>query len=215
MRQHVPEVNGKPYGAIIDKFPGDDPSQEMAFLHESTLPRRISSILPLLRNLASVEFAGNGIAPGFALQLKLEEGTQRIDHTSPAMVTAGAVQEQATRKNLIKFYVRQSAQPTAAPFSYLQQLPSWPKTMRQNENGTREQVPDKSEAEGAVMISHTATWPTCSCDGPFSCRPKKVSKPMNQVWYRGGVDIKLCSTVSSSWTPGVAALAAFDILRRQ
>jgi hypothetical protein len=155
MRQHVPEVNGKPYGAIIDKFPGDDPSQEMAFLHESTLPRRISSILPLLRNLASVEFAGNGIAPGFALQLKLEEGTQRIDHTSPAMVTAGAVQEQATRKNLIKFYVRQSAQPTAAPFSYLQQLPSWPKTMRQNENGTREQVPDKSEAEGAVMISHT------------------------------------------------------------
>jgi hypothetical protein len=76
MRQHVPQLHGKPYGAIIDKFPGDDPSQELAFLHESTLPSRVSSILPLLTKLEAVEFAGNETGPGFALHLELDSGVE-------------------------------------------------------------------------------------------------------------------------------------------
>ncbi|MBD5804510.1 hypothetical protein AZOA_39530 [Azoarcus sp. Aa7] len=154
MRKHVPQLNGKPYGAIIDKFPGDDPTQELAFLYESTLPRRVSSILPLLKKLETLEFAGNDTSPGFALHLKLDSGTRRLDHESHAMIASGIVSERASNKDLLKFYVRQSTQPATLPFPALQRLDSWPKTMRQTEDGTREQVPDKSEAEGAVMISH-------------------------------------------------------------
>lgn len=154
MRTHVPQLNGKPYGAIIDKFPGDDPSQELAFLHERSLPQRISSILPLLKRLESVGFAGNESAPGFAVRLELDAGSRRVDHTSHAMVATGVVKESSSSKELLKFYVRQNAQPTSSPFTGLQSLDSWPKTMRQSESGAREQVADKSEAEGAVLISH-------------------------------------------------------------
>jgi hypothetical protein len=154
MRQHVPEINGKPYGAIIDKFPGDDSSQELSFLHESSLPQRISSILPLLKKLNSVQFAGNDASTGFDLCLELDTHSQRVDHKAHAMVAAGVVKEMRSRKEQLKFYVRQNAQPASAPFPVLQNLQSWPKTMRQNGSGTREQVSDKSEAEGAVMISH-------------------------------------------------------------
>ena len=154
MRTHVPQLNGKPYGAIIDKFPGDDPSQELAFLHETSLPQRVSSILPLLKELESVEFAGNESASGFALRLELDAGSRRVDHTSHAMVATGIVKETSSNKELLKFYVHQNARPASSPFTDLQRLDSWPKTMRQSESGTREQVADKSEAEGAVMISH-------------------------------------------------------------
>lgn len=155
MRAHVPQQNGKPYGAIIDKFPGDDPSQELAFLREKSLAQRVSSILPLLKKLESVEFAGSDSAPGFSLHLELDAGSRRVDHKSYAMVATGVVKENPSDRELLKFYVRQIARPTTSPFKELQSLDSWPKTMRQSEDGNREQVADKSEAEGAVMISHT------------------------------------------------------------
>jgi hypothetical protein len=154
MRMHVPQQNGKPYGSIIDKFPGDDPSQELAFLHETSLPHQIASILPLLKKLETVAFAGNESAPGFSLHLELDAGSRRVDHKSHAMVAAGVVKDASSSKELLKFYVRQNAQPTCSPFTGLQRLDSWPKTMRQSESGAREQVADKSEAEGAVLISH-------------------------------------------------------------
>ena len=138
MRTHVPQLNGKPYGAIIDKFPGDDPSQELAFLHETSLPQRVSSILPLLKTLESVEFAGNESSSGFYLRLELDSGSRRVDHKSHAMVATGIVKETSSNRELLKFYVRQNARPISSPFKELQTLDSWPKTMRQSEVGTRE-----------------------------------------------------------------------------
>ncbi|CAI06261.1 hypothetical protein ebA267 [Aromatoleum aromaticum EbN1] len=154
MRQHVPPRNGNSYGAIIEKFPGDDASQELSFLHEPSLPGRIASILPLLKSLESVEFAGNQNADGFKLKLALDADSRRVDHKSRAMKATGIVQETRSRGEQLRFYVRQVAQPASAPFQQLQRLDTWPKTMRQNASGAREQVSDTSEAEGAVMIAH-------------------------------------------------------------
>jgi hypothetical protein len=101
-----------------------------------------------------VGFAGNESAPALRVRLELDAGSRRVDHTSHAMVATGVVKESSSSKELLKFYVRQNAQPTSSPFTGLQRLDSWPKTMRQSESGAREQVADKSEAEGAVLISH-------------------------------------------------------------
>jgi hypothetical protein len=154
MRTHVPQLNGKPYGAIIDKFPGDDPSQELAFLHETSLPQRVSSILPLLKSWSRWSSRAMNPLPASRCVLSLMQGPGASTTHRMRWLRPGIVKEASSNKEMLKFYVRQNARPASSPFMELQRLDSWPKTMRQSEIGTREQVADKSEAEGAVMISH-------------------------------------------------------------
>jgi hypothetical protein len=154
MRRHVPEKDGRPYGAIVDSFPGDSATEELAFLKDSKLPRRIAAILPQLKYLETVEFSGSDNLPAFKLHLTLDQGSQRIDHVSPMMVSSGYIEDGSPRREQLKFLVRQKSLVGDEPFCSLKQLNAWPKTRRQNNQGIREPVSDKSEAEGAVLIAH-------------------------------------------------------------
>lgn len=155
-RNHVPQKDGKPYGGIVDKYPGDGGSNEMQFLTDGTLSRKIRSVVPLLRNLVSIELASSVQNLGFKVQIALDDGAHRVDHISAELVSTGGVSDGGAGKDKLRFRVQQKAMPGALPFSQFQKLDAWPKTGRLNSAGIREPVPDKSEAEGAVMVSGAA-----------------------------------------------------------
>lgn len=155
-RMHVPQKDGKPYGGIVDKYPGDVGSNEMHFLFDGKLSRKIRLVVPLLRNLESIELASSGKNSGFKIQISFDDETQRVDHRSAELVSSGSVGDVKAGKGKLRFRIHQKAVPGALPFSQFQKLDAWPKTGRLNSDGIREPVPDKSEAEGAVMVSGAA-----------------------------------------------------------
>ena len=59
MKRHLQATSGEETGAIISRFPGDDPSRELAFLGDPKLARDVAEMLPLLRHLECVEHKGN------------------------------------------------------------------------------------------------------------------------------------------------------------
>ena len=152
-REHVPQKDGKPYGGIIDKYPGDAGSNEMQDLFDGKLSRKIRSVVPLLRNLESIEFASAVEAQAFKVQILFDEATHRVDHSSAELVSTGSVSDGGASKGKLRFRVQQKALAGKLPFSRFQKLDVWPKTGRLNSDGIREPVPDKSEAEGAVLVS--------------------------------------------------------------
>lgn len=153
-RSHVPEKGGRPYGAIVDNFLGDSEKEELTFLNDSNLSRRISAILPQLRSLESIAFSGGVVAPSFNLKLNLDKDSKRVDHLTSKIESSGSVEDSQALGRPLKFIIQQTAFIGEEPFSSLKALNAWPKTRRQNDLGLREQVSDKSEAEGAVMIAH-------------------------------------------------------------
>lgn len=155
MRRHVPEREDRSYGAIVDSFPGDSTTEELAFLKDIKLRRRIAAILPQLKYLETVELSESEGLPGFKLHLALNGDLRRIDHVSSMMVASGSIEDGQPHREQLKFLVRQKAIIEHELCCALKQLNAWPKTRRLNEQGIREPVPDKSEAEGAVLIAHT------------------------------------------------------------
>ncbi len=152
----MPQKEGKPYGGIVDKYPGDGGSVEMQFMTDGKLSRKIRSVVPLLRNLVSIELASSVQNPGFKVHIDFDDGTHRVDHLSEELVSTGSVNDGGAGKGKLRFRVQQKAVSGALPFSQFQKLDVWPKTGRLNSHGIREPVPDKSEAEGAVMVSSAA-----------------------------------------------------------
>jgi hypothetical protein len=152
-REHVPQKDGKPYGGIIDKYPGEAGSNEMQDLFDGKLSSKIRSVVPLLRNLESIEFASAIQTQGFKVQILFDDATQRVDHSSAELVSTGSVSDGGASKGKLRFRVQQKALAGRLPFSQFQKLDVWPKTGRLNSDGIREPVPDKSEAEGAVLVS--------------------------------------------------------------
>ena len=57
-RKHLETPSGQESGYIIERFPGDDPSSQLAFLNEKRLARDLAEMLPLLRHIECVEHRG-------------------------------------------------------------------------------------------------------------------------------------------------------------
>lgn len=152
-RNHVPQKDGKPYGGIVDKYPGEVRSNEMQFLSDGRLSRRIRSVVPLLRNLESIELASSGQIPGFKVQISFDDGMHRVDHSSTELVSTGSVSDGGASKGKLRFRVQQKVMAEKLPFSQFKQLDVWPKTRCWTKDIGFETVPDKSEAEGAVLVS--------------------------------------------------------------
>ena len=108
-RTHVPQKEGKPYGGIVDKYPGDGGSVEMRFLTDGKLSRKIRSVVPLLRNLVSIELASSVQNPGFKVHIDFDDGTRRVDHISAELVSTGSVNDAGLEKGKLRFRVQQKA----------------------------------------------------------------------------------------------------------
>jgi hypothetical protein len=154
---HVPHQDGKPIGAIVDKYPGDPGSVDLSFLLDPGLGMKVRSVVPLLRNLKTIELVNSHRDGkefnGFRIEIAVNKGSKRVDHSSPDLQSAGAVTGGVPSKGKMWFLIQQKSLIEDMPFGQFQKLNAWPKTGSLTREGKREAVPDKSDAEGAVMVA--------------------------------------------------------------
>lgn len=158
---HVPNHDGKPIGAIVDKYPGELGSADKSFLAESGLGRKVRAVVPLLRHLEIVEVLNNEQSGhsvnGFKIQISIEKNSHRVDHKTPNLQSAGTVMGGVLGKEKLRFLIQQKALKDTAPFIEFKKLNAWPKTGSLDKDGKRKAEPDKSDAEGALMIASAPT----------------------------------------------------------
>lgn len=153
-RSHVPSAEGNPTAPIIDRYPGDDAGRDLDFFTEPGIDRRIGNVLPLLRNLERIQFAGTSTLAPFDLSLDLAEEGRRLDHCTDGLVASGSVADGGSKRERLHFMAMQAMRAGAQPFARLQASAGWPKSNAIIAPGKRGPVPDKGQPEGAVMVSH-------------------------------------------------------------
>jgi hypothetical protein len=153
-RSHVPKGGTTPTAAIIESYPGDDPAEDLDFVSDPKTDQRIGALLPLLRNLQQVRFAGAHAREPFTVTLESQPTNLRLDHATDGVVISGAIKDDRLRMQHLHFLALQRVPGSVEPFVRLQAAKSWPTSMVITENGTREPRPDKAVAEAAVMFSH-------------------------------------------------------------
>ena len=147
MKKHLETPSGHELGAIIGRFPGDDPSGELAFLGDATLAHHLAEMLPLLRHLERVEHRGPN--NGFVLTLS---DTPRLmaDHSH------GHADGQVLLNDgppLLAFSARRFKSPDADGwFADMKARTEWPRTRYRDEQGHEREVEDKTEPEAAVLF---------------------------------------------------------------
>lgn len=153
-RSHIPKRGETPVAAIIERYPGEDPSEDLDFFSDPKTDQRIGALLPLLRNLQQVRFAGAHAREPFTVTLESQPANLRLDHATDNVVISGTVKDDRLRTQHLHFLVRQRVPGAVEPFVRLQAAKTWPTSMIITEKGTREPRPDKAVAEAAVMFSH-------------------------------------------------------------
>ncbi len=154
MRAHVAGPDGARRAAIIERYPGEHPGEDLDFFSDPEVDRRIGALLPLLRNLRQVRFAGAHQRPAFRLVLEARPAGLRLDHLTDGLRIAGAVKDERRRGEQLQFVARQHAPGAAVPFARLRAASAWPASMVQGTDGRREPRPDKAAAEAALMFAH-------------------------------------------------------------
>lgn len=151
---HIPRVEKRRLAAIIERYPGEDPGQDLDFFNDPGTEQRIGALLPLLRNLRQVRFAGVATRESFTVVMDSEPSGQRLDHTTDGVELTGSVRDSRSRADQLQFLVRQRVPGNVEPFTTLRNAQSWPASIVDAGTGTRETVPDKAVAEAAVMFAH-------------------------------------------------------------
>lgn len=154
-RKHVPisKEHNNAALTIIERYPGDNPEQDLDFFSDPKIEQEIGSLLPLLRHLESIRFAGAFSRPSFSVQLKLDGGSNRLTHTAESLKASGVVIDSDLKAKQLSFYVQQNALTAEPVFVELQETDSWPTSMSMTEQGRRS-VKDKAIAEATVMFAH-------------------------------------------------------------
>ena len=146
-KTHLFNTSGEEVGAIISRFPGDDPFRELGFLDDDRLQDDIASILPLLKHLKQIECISESQPFSLALEVypRLMEG-------NPPVESSGRVTDQGNNEVLSFFGVRQTANRDDSWFETVKKRSEWPKSRFRDELGHERIAPDKSTAEGAILI---------------------------------------------------------------
>ena len=151
-RRHLETPSGQESGSIIECFPGDDPSGELAFLNNVQLIRDVAEMLPLLKHLERVEHRGE--TNPFVLQLA--DGPRLMGITPREQVYGTTVHGQILKGNgqpLLSFSGRRHVSTDAdSCFAKMMALEKWPRTRFRNGLGRESLAPDKTESEGAVLL---------------------------------------------------------------
>jgi hypothetical protein len=153
-QSHVPRSGDRPMAAIIERYPGENPTEDLDFFSDPRTDQRIGALLPLLRHLKQVRFAGAAMREPFTVVLESQPSDQRLNHETDDVQISGTVRDDRPRLEHLHFLVRQRVPGAVKPFGALRAAKSWPTSMVITESGTREPRPDKAAAEAAVMFAH-------------------------------------------------------------
>ena len=153
-QSHIPRSGDRPMAAIIERYPGDNPAEDLDFFSDPSTDQRIGGLLPLLRNLKQVRFAGADMRSPYTVTLESHPSDQRLDHETDDIQINGTVKDDRPKSEQMHFLVRQRVLRAEKPFGEIRAAKTWPTSMVITEVGTREPKPDKAVAEAAVMFAH-------------------------------------------------------------
>ncbi len=154
-RSHVPKGGDRSVAAIIERYPGENADSDLDFFSDLSTDQRIGAILPLLKNLQHVRFAGASLRPSFSVRLEVQPSGSRLDHMTDGRCMHGTVRDDRPRTEHMQFLARQRVMGDTSPFSNLRAAASWPTSMVITPNGgRRESRPDKAISEAALMFAH-------------------------------------------------------------
>ena len=157
MRKHLQVASGQESGAIISRFPGDDPSGELAFLNDMTLAQNVAEMLPLLKHLERVQHQGQ--ENPFSLRLT---GALRLMDDPPCTDVSGQVLQE-DGSPLLTFSGNRVANPdVSSRFADMKVREEWPRTWYRDELGREHQAEDKTSPEAAVVFCSSAATRTRS-----------------------------------------------------
>lgn len=159
-KRHLYDAQGET-GSIIARFPGDDPSQDLAFLEKPSLQVEVAQIMPLLHHLERIEHR-TGSYP-FVVQLKADLRLLPTTHSLGSGCETdwkanGVIAISGSEIDLRFAGARRESQEHGDIFSRLKKLPEWPHTWYRNELGHECKTPDKARPEAAAVF----------CDGDDS-----------------------------------------------
>ena len=175
MRAHLKTPSGEKSGAIINYFPGDNPSGELAFLNDLTLAHDIAEMLPLLRHLERVEHKGKHNP--FVLKLT---STPRLMGDPPRTEANGQVLREDGEPPLV-FSGRRLASPDAdGRFARMKAREEWPRIRSRDDLGRERLARDKTSPEAAVLF----------CSGLGSATRSRLHWAVFLPVEDGGEDLK-------------------------
>lgn len=148
MKRHLRTPGGQETGAIIRRFPGDEPAGELAFLSDGKLAHDVAEMLPLLRHLAHVEHKGEGNS----FVLRVAPHTPRLMGDPPCEQTSGQVQWADGQPRLAFSGRRIESPDTDDRFADMVARDEWPRTRYRDELGQEREEKDKASPEGAVLF---------------------------------------------------------------
>ncbi len=148
-RVHLRAQDGEELGAIINRFPGDDLSRELAFLNEEGLAHDLGEMLPLLRHLQQIEHKGKDNP--FVLRIT---GDGRLMGEPPRERTHGrVVKDENEKRPLLVFSGSRLESPdTDGWFARMRKREEWPRTRYRDQQGREKLAVDKTAPEGAVLF---------------------------------------------------------------
>ena len=149
-RKHLKTDSGQESGAIISRFPGDDPSRDLAFLNDLNLSRDVAEMLPLLRHLERVEHRGGD--NHFELQLN---GHSRLMLEPYRERAHGQILTERGRPVLSYSGRRRNEFDSDGFFAKLKAREEWPRTRYRDELGYEREAIDKTIPEAAVIFCST------------------------------------------------------------
>ncbi len=154
-RSHVPCSAERPMAPIIERYPGERGEEDLDFFSDPLTDQRIGGLLPLLRNLEQVRFAGTEMREPFLVTLMASPSKHRLDHETDGIQICGLVSDDRQSSAPLHFLARQRVAGHVFPFDNLRKSRSWPSSMVITEpRRPREPRPDKATAEAAVMFAH-------------------------------------------------------------
>lgn len=145
MKRQLQATSGEETGAIISRFPGDDPSSELAFLGDPKLARNVAEMLPLLRHVECVEHKGN--VNSFVLELS---SGARLIGDPPCAQADGQILYDG-KEPLLGFSGLRS-ESADAWFATAKAREEWPRTWYRDELGREHLAIDKASPEAAVLF---------------------------------------------------------------
>lgn len=148
MKRHLRTPGGQETGAIIRRFPGDEPAGELAFLSDGKLAHDVAEMLPLLRHLAHVEHKGEGNR----FVLRVAPHAPRLMGDPRCEQTSGQVQWADGRPRLVFSGRRFESPDTDSRFADMVAREEWPRTRYRDELGQEREEKDKASPEGAVLF---------------------------------------------------------------
>ena len=176
MRAHLETPSGEQSGAIISRFPGDDPSRELAFLNDVTLAHDVAEMLPLLRHLERVEHKGKDNP--FVLKLT---GTPRLMGDPPRTEANGQVLREDGEPLLAFSGKRLENLDANGWFARMKAREEWPRIRYRDDLGRERQAKDKTSPEAAVLF----------CSGPGSATLSRLHWAVFLPVEDGGEDLEV------------------------